>query len=148
MVKSWETEEKLQNITNEKKVKKVIKGLEKASKTHAKQAKILKSGLKVFKARGGRMQVKEISDHHQEIILEASKVSHQLEILEVIMVVIEIQIQTYGGGGGNQLHLQLQVKKDNKKRSCYKRFLINQIWILLLWLLMQLEEAFMMLKKI
>ena len=37
-----------------KKVKKVIKGLEKASKTHAKQAKILKSGLKVFKARGGR----------------------------------------------------------------------------------------------
>ena len=36
-----------------KKVKKVIKGLEKASKTHAKQAKILKSGLKVFKARGG-----------------------------------------------------------------------------------------------
>ena len=44
---------KLQNISNEKKVKKVIKGLEKASKTHAKQAKILKSGLKVFKARGG-----------------------------------------------------------------------------------------------
>tara|TARA_R100001086_G_scaffold88252_1_gene43135 strand:- start:36 stop:695 length:660 start_codon:yes stop_codon:yes gene_type:complete len=37
-----------------KKVKKVIKGLEKASKTHARQAKILKSGLKVFKARGGR----------------------------------------------------------------------------------------------
>ena len=37
-----------------KKVKKVIKGLEKASKTHAKQAKMLKSGLKVFKARGGR----------------------------------------------------------------------------------------------
>ena len=37
-----------------KKVKKVIKGLEKASKTHAKQAKVLKSGLKVFKARGGR----------------------------------------------------------------------------------------------
>ena len=37
-----------------KKVKKVIKGLEKASKTHAKQATILKSGLKVFKARGGR----------------------------------------------------------------------------------------------
>ena len=37
-----------------KKVKKVIKGLEKASKTHAKQAKILKSGLKVFKARGGK----------------------------------------------------------------------------------------------
>ena len=37
-----------------KKGKKVIKGLEKASKTHAKQAKILKSGLKVFKARGGR----------------------------------------------------------------------------------------------
>ena len=36
-----------------KKVKKVIKGLEKASKTHAKQAKVLKSGLKVFKARGG-----------------------------------------------------------------------------------------------
>lgn len=36
-----------------KKVKKVIKGLEKASKTHAKQAKILKSGLKVFKAKGG-----------------------------------------------------------------------------------------------
>ena len=36
-----------------KKVKKVIKGLEKASKTHAKQAKILKSGLKGFKARGG-----------------------------------------------------------------------------------------------
>ena len=36
-----------------KKVKKVIKGLEKASKTHAKQATILKSGLKVFKARGG-----------------------------------------------------------------------------------------------
>ena len=29
-----------------KKVKKVIKGLEKASKTHAKQATILKSGLK------------------------------------------------------------------------------------------------------
>ena len=38
-----------------KKVKKVIKGLEKASKTHAKQAKVLKSGLKVFKARGGGM---------------------------------------------------------------------------------------------
>ena len=37
-----------------KKVKKVIKGLEKASMTHAKQAKILKSGLKVIKARGGR----------------------------------------------------------------------------------------------
>ena len=37
-----------------KKIKKVIKGLEKASKTHAKQATILKSGLKVFKARGGR----------------------------------------------------------------------------------------------
>ena len=37
-----------------KKGKKVIKGLEKASKTHAKQAKILKSGLKVFKARGGK----------------------------------------------------------------------------------------------
>jgi hypothetical protein len=36
-----------------KKVKKVIKGLQKASKTHAKQAKVLKSGLKVFKARGG-----------------------------------------------------------------------------------------------
>ena len=36
-----------------KKVKKVIKGLEKASKTHAKQAKVLKSGLKVFKAKGG-----------------------------------------------------------------------------------------------
>ena len=45
--KVMETEEKLQNISNEKKVKKVIKGLEKASKTHAKQAKILKSGLKV-----------------------------------------------------------------------------------------------------
>lgn len=38
-----------------KKIKKVIKGLEKASKTHAKQAKVLKSGLKVFKARGGGM---------------------------------------------------------------------------------------------
>jgi len=36
-----------------KKIKKVIKGLEKASKTHAKQAKVLKSGLKVFKAKGG-----------------------------------------------------------------------------------------------
>ena len=36
-----------------KKIKKVIKGLQKASKTHAKQAKVLKSGLKVFKARGG-----------------------------------------------------------------------------------------------
>ena len=36
-----------------KKVKKVIKGLEKASKTHAKQAKVLKSGLKVFKKRVG-----------------------------------------------------------------------------------------------
>ena len=36
-----------------KKIKKVIKGLEKASKTHAKQAKILKSGLKVLKKRVG-----------------------------------------------------------------------------------------------
>ena len=36
-----------------KKVKKVIKGLEKASRTHAKQAKVLKSGLKVFKKRVG-----------------------------------------------------------------------------------------------
>ena len=59
VVKSWETEEKLQNISNEKKVKKVIKGLEKASKTHAKQAKILKSGLKVFKARRGGMDASQ-----------------------------------------------------------------------------------------
>ena len=38
-----------------KKIKKVIKGLQKASKTHAKQAGILKKAFKVTKLRGGGM---------------------------------------------------------------------------------------------
>tara|TARA_Y100000114_G_C11671244_1_gene283869 strand:- start:35 stop:727 length:693 start_codon:yes stop_codon:yes gene_type:complete len=38
-----------------KKVKKVIKGLKKASKTHAKQAGVLKKAFKVLKLRGGGM---------------------------------------------------------------------------------------------
>ena len=48
-----------------KKIKKVIKGLEKASKLHAKQAKVLKSGLKVFKARGGGMDMGNASNQAQ-----------------------------------------------------------------------------------
>ena len=56
-----------------KKVKKVIKGLEKASKTHAKQAKVLKSGLKVFKARGGGMDASRADFKSPSSTTSASK---------------------------------------------------------------------------
>ena len=47
-----------------KKIKKVIKGLQKASKTHAKQAGVLKKAFKVTKLRGGGMDASK-SDFNQ-----------------------------------------------------------------------------------
>jgi DNA anti-recombination protein RmuC len=41
-------------MTKKNKIKKVIKGLQKASKSHAKQAKVLKSVLKKGKKRHGK----------------------------------------------------------------------------------------------
>ena len=138
MVKSWETEEKLQNVSNEKKVKKVIKGLEKASKTHAKQAKILKSGLKVIKARGGkdaskqfRFTIWRISGGWPCWWASMGGKSKEIQVPQEQVVVIKI------------LHLKLQVQRFTTKKRPFK----SNIG-LTAWLLMQFPKAFMMQKNL
>ena len=84
-----------------KKVKKVIKGLEKASKTHAKQAKVLKSGLKVFKARGG-MDASKADFKSPSGTPGASKGPAGGASAGGNYGGNKNPNQTYGGGGGNQ----------------------------------------------
>ena len=87
-----------------KKVKKVIKGLEKASKTHAKQAKILKSGLKVFKARGGKDMGAGSSGTGSGSsggLGETGAVDTGDLGSEAAKVAANVSATSHGGGGGN-----------------------------------------------